>query len=216
MQLYISWTWFCIALGLSAITTIIMSRQAKHFFTLDVVERHFSILDLEFAATAKEIVHIIKGIYALPQPQSSQTIKALKGQLIVDFLFMPGIYGTVFLGCMHVSCKMTTNWGQASFVALAWLQLIPWLCDIIENIYLLNKIKPTVLPSTDSIHVAYQRMEIVKWGLSLTGGVCSIAALLFFWVSGKYVAVSLYYLLIIIGEVLLFFILAKLFVGKSN
>jgi hypothetical protein len=216
MQLHISWAWFCYALGLAAITTIIMSRQAKQFFTLDVVVRNFSILDLEFAAAAKEIVHIIKGIYLLPQPQSTKTIKALKGQLIIDFLFMPGIYGTVFLGCMHVSCKMTTNWGQASFAILAWLQLIPWLCDIIENIYLLNKIKPVVLPSSDSVHVAYQRMELVKWGLSLTGGVCSIAALLFFWVSGKYAPASFPYLLMVIGEVILFFILAKLFVGKPT
>ncbi len=216
LQLYFSWIWFCNALGLSIITTIIMARQGKQFYTLDVIERRFSILDLEFAATAIEIVHIIKGIYALPQPQSSKTLKALKGQLLVDFLFMPGIYGTIFFGCMHVASKMTTNWGQAVFVTLAWLQLISWLCDIIENIYLWNKISPNITASSNAIHTAYQRMELIKWGFSLTGGVCSIAALLFYWVSGKYVADSFPYLLTIIAEIILFFILVKIFVAKTS
>lgn len=214
LQLYFSWIWFCAALGLAAITTIIMSIQSRQFLTIDAVERRFSILDLEFASKPIEIPNIINGIYALPQPQSTKTLRALRGQLIIDFLFMPGIYGAVFFACMHVSLKMTTPWGKDAFAVLAWLQIIPWICDIIENIYLFSKTKHNVPPSSENLHAAYQKMELVKWGLSLTGGVCAIAALFFFWVSGKYLAVSFPYLLIIIAEIIAFFILAKLFVGK--
>ncbi len=139
----VSWSLFCIAFGLMLLLTFIMNLQSANFYTNDSVIKKFSIMDLELPATATELVNLIKGLYKLPQPQSKKALSSLKGQLYIDFIFMPFAYGSIFLLSMMVSSKMQTPYGKNLFLIFAWLQIIPWLCDIIENIYLLNKIKPS-------------------------------------------------------------------------
>lgn len=196
---------FCIAFGATLVLTLIMGLQSRHFYTKDVIVRKFSIMDLELAATATEIVNIVKGLYQLPDPRQSQAaVRALKGQLYIDFLYMPAVYGSIFLLCAHVSAKMTTILGQDLFIALAWLQLVSWLCDIIENIYLLGKIRPDPIRSAPAVHSAYLCMEAVKWGLALTAAVSALSTECYFWLSGYYSPRSLDYLLIIVAEVLVF------------
>ena len=198
-----AWSWLCLSIGVMLLTTFIMRRQSRQFFTMDVVIRKFSILDLEFPGSPKEIPDIIKGVYALPAAQQKRTLSALRGQLWVDFLFMPAAYGSIFLVCIKVAEKMNPA-GTSLFTWLAWLQLLPWLCDIIENIYLLRKTYPAVPPSSQAVHKAYQWLEIVKWGISQVGMVCGLSALLFFWLSGDFEVASLHYLLIIVGETAVF------------
>lgn len=203
------WALFCIMFGVTLVTSFIMNRQSRNFYTQDVVLRKFNIMDLQLPASALEIVNLVKGIYALPGEQSQKTLKSLKGQLYIDFIFMPAAYGTIFLICMQVSSKMTAA-GHWIFAGLAWLQIVSWLCDIIENIYLLKKIRKDVTPSTPGIQKAYLRLEILKWGVALTGAVCSLFALFYFWLIGYYSKDSLKYLLIVIGEIALFFIAGKM------
>jgi len=193
------WSWLCLSMGVMLLTTFIMSRQGRQFFTMDVVIRKFNILDLEFPGSPKEIPDLIKGVYALPVAQQKKTLSALRGQLWVDFLFMPAAYGSIFLVCIKIAEKMNPA-GTSLFTWLAWLQLLPWLCDIIENIYLLRKTYPDVPPSSKAVHKAYLWLEITKWGISQIGMVCGLSALLFFWLSGDFEAASLRYLLIIAGE----------------
>lgn len=176
---------------------------------MDVVPRQFSIMDLELPSCQKEMVNLIKGIYTMPAANRQQTLRALRGQLWVDFLFMPAAYGSIFLVCMKVASKMNPA-GTLLFNILAWVQLLCWLCDIIENIYLLQKINPNVSESTKTVHRAYQFMEIIKWGFSLLAIVCGLSALLFFWVTGNFAVSSLHYLLVIIGEIVVFVALQKL------
>lgn len=194
-----AWGWLCISMGLLLITVFIMMRQSRQFYTMDVVMRRFSILDLEFPGSPNEIPTIIKGVYALPVVQQAKTLAALRGQLWVDFLFMPAAYGSIFLVCIKVAEKMNPA-GTSLFTWLAWLQLLPWLCDIAENIYLLRKTGPNVPASTKTIHKAYQWLEITKWGISSIGMVCGLSALLFFWVTGDFDSASLHYLLILVAE----------------
>lgn len=197
------WSWLCITMAVTLFTAFIMHLQSEHFYTHDVVLRKFSILDLEFPATARELPNLINGIYLLPQPQQQKTLSTLRGQLWVDFIFMPAAYGSIFLLCMQVAGKMEAS-GRIFFSVLAWIQIIPWICDIIEGCYLLGKIRRDVRPSTPGIHRAYQLLEVGKWGLSLTATVCALSALLFFWLTGKYETASLHYLLILVGEIVLF------------
>ncbi|HEY9259369.1 hypothetical protein [Chitinophaga sp.] len=194
-----AWYWLCISMGVLLLTTFIMMRQSRQFFTMDVVMRRFSILDLEFPGTPAEIPGIIKGVYALPVVQQAKTLLALRGQLWMDFLFMPAAYGSIFLVCIKVAEKMNPA-GTALFTWLAWLQLLPWLCDIIENIYLLRKTYPNVPASTKTVHKMYQWLEITKWGVASIGMVCGLSALLFFWVTGDFASGSLRYLLIMAAE----------------
>ena len=204
----IDWIYFCIFFGAMLLISFIMSLQSTNFYTVDVVVRKFSILDLEFPASALEIVIFIKGIFKLPADLAKKTLNALRGQLYLDFLFMPAAYGSIFILCMKVSMKMT-SFGHGVFAILAWLQCIAWLCDIIENIYLLNKIQPQPVISKPAVHKAYQILEICKWGIALTAAVCSMAAIFYFWLVGWYSLHSINYLLIIAVEIIIFFILKK-------
>ena len=211
------WTLLCITFGLMLLFTFIMSILSLRFYTHDVVDKKFGIMDLELAATAMELQNLIKGLYKLPQPKSNKAIWALRGHLYIDFLLMPCAYGSIFILCSLVSTKMQSDIGRNIFLALAWLQLISWIFDIIENIFLLRKINPIPLPKADlsqkkymnSAHKAFLTMVIIKWGIALTATICAIASICYFWLSGYYSLDTLNYLLIIIGEIILFAFLYK-------
>lgn len=211
-----SWFLFCILFGLLLLLTFIMNLQSVHFYTKDVVIRKFSLFDLELAANPQELVNIIRGLYELPQPQSKKTLNALKGKLYVDFLFMPCAYGSVFLLCIRVAERMQLSLGHDVFIGLAWLQLVSWVCDIIENIYLLGKIHPEPVMPNVSIHKSYLAMEAVKWGIVLTGAVCSVTAICYFWLSGHYSPNALPYIFIVSGEIILFLIAQTFFIKKTQ
>ncbi len=212
-----TWLWFCISFGVMQLAAAVMGQLSKRFYTNDGTVRNFSVLDLEFAASASEIASLIKGIYQLPDAAKSKAcIKALKGQLYVDFIFMPAAYGSVFLACIKVSTMLATHWGQHVFVVLAWLQLLPWLCDVLENCYLLGKIVPQPSVTPPNYFKLYQLNEVLKWGLSLTGAVCSIAALFYFWLAGHFSTGSLPYLLIVLAEIIVIPRLVKGLAGNKT
>jgi len=210
----IDWNYFCIFFGAMLLISFIMSFQSTKFYTMDVVVRKFNIIDLEFPANARELVTLIKGIFLLPAKLSGKSLHALRKQLYLDFLFMPTLYGSIFILCMKVSSKMS-SFGQGLFAVLAWAQCIAWLCDIVENIYLLYKIRPRTRVSKPAVYLAYMALEICKWGIALTASVCSIAAMFYFWLVGRYSSHSLPYLLIIIAEIILIFF-AKKMTSKSE
>ncbi|MDP4262141.1 MAG: hypothetical protein Q8941_06385 [Bacteroidota bacterium] len=216
MQIIISWPWFCAVFGLLLVITFMMSLQSAHFYTKDNVIYKFSIIDLELPSTPTELVNLIKGLYKLPEPLSKKAVSALKGQLYIDFLFMPCAYGALFLLCMRVSEKMQPAIGADIFLVLAWLQGIAWLCDIIENIYLLRKIDPNPVLSSHSVHKAYLYMEALKWGIALTAAICAVSIICYFWLSGFYSAGSLRYAGIMAGEIILFLIASMIFLKKNK
>lgn len=210
MAYYLNFGWmsFCIVFGAMLLFSFLMSFQSKNFYTEHVVIRKFSMLDLEFPASALELVTYVKGIFKLPTGLAKKTLNALRGQLYFDFIFMLALYGSIFILCMKVSMKLT-SFGHELFAFLAWLLFIPLLCNIIENIYLLNKIHPEAVVSKPAIHKGYQLLQMGKWVIALTVAVCSLAAIFYFWLVGQYSLGSLYYLLIIAAEIIIFFILRK-------
>ena len=212
----VSWPMFCIAFGLMLLLSFIMGWQGLHFYTKDVVVKKFSIMDLEMPATPRELVNLIRGLYKLPRTNALKSIRSLRCQLYTDFLFMPCAYISIFIVCMLVSAKMELAAGTKVFVVLAWLQVGPWLCDIIENIYLLRKIKPKPVLSSKAFHKAYLWMEYFKWSIALVASICSIAALCYFWLARNYDPDSLYYLLVIVAEIILFIVLAKIFLKNKK
>lgn len=205
----ISWDYFCIAFGAMLLVAFIMHLQSNHFFTLHVFVRKFSLIDIESPSTPLELATYINGIYALPEKLRAKSLRALKGNLLLDFLFMPLAYGTIFLLCMQISMKLTSV-GHILFALIAWAQVIPWICDIIENIYLLNKIHAETKPSTPSVHKRVQVIEILKWSISLGAVVFSLSTLVYFWLAGVYFYESIHFLIIIIVEIILFFLLKKI------
>ncbi|WP_018617031.1 hypothetical protein [Segetibacter koreensis] len=206
---------FCLLFGLMLLLSIVMTILGSEFYTKDVVIRKFSIFDIELAANPLELANIIKGVYMLPPSQSGKTLKAIRGQLFFDFLAMPCAYGSVFLLCKKVAERMDTPLAQQAFMILAWLQLVAWLFDIVENIYLLVKINPDPIMPSRPIYTLYLMMEVVKWGIVLVGVACSVSAICYFWLSGHYSPGSVPYIIIVIVEVILF-LAVLIFIPKKN
>ena len=207
--MHIDWIYFCIFFGAMLLISFIMSIQSANLYTLHVVIRKFSIIDLQFPASAQELVIFIKGVFKLPVELSKKSLSALNGQLYFDFLLIPAVYGSVFILCMKVSMKMT-SFGHMLFAVLAWLQCISLLCGILQNIYLLNKIRPNPEASRPAVHNAFLGFELLKWSLVLTGTVCSVAAIFYFWVVGQYSRHSIDYLLIVAAEIIVISIAKKI------
>ena len=205
-----NWLYFAIVFGLFLVISFIMIKLSGRFYTKDVVVRKFNIMELQVPATATELVNLIRGLYLLPPAQSVKAIGALRTHLKLDFLFMPLAYGSVFLLNWKVAHKMEHPLGHYVFMAFAFLQFIAWLCDIIENIYLLKKIQPEPVKTDAETHRNYLRMEAIKWGIYLTGLVCAVSAIFYFWLAGNYNAVSFDYLLVVFGEIVVFLIAVKI------
>lgn len=207
-HIHFNWMHFSIASGAVLILTFIMSRQARNFYTNFITIRKFSILDLQFPASALELTTYIKGIFLLPANSAAKVLRSLKSQLYTDFLFMIAAYGAVFILCMKVSMKMT-SFGQGLFAVLAWIQILPFIFDVIENIYLLRKIKPEPAISKPSVHRTMGILVFSKWIIVLTATVCSVSAICYFWLVGRFTYNSLEYLVLIISELALFLIVKK-------
>jgi hypothetical protein len=190
------------------ITNIIMSSQSRHFYTQAITKKPFSIFDLEFPLSKQALVNLIIGINELPGNQPVIVKKALRAQLYTDFLFMPGIYLFIFLICMKLAIKIE-NYSGYIFAILAFLQLLAWVLDIVENIFLLGKINNPVEPSV-LIFKAYQLLEITKWGSACLGAFCGIFGSLYFFIAGDYSQHSLIYLALLIAVIVIFAIVSVL------
>lgn len=198
-----AWLLFTIAFGLMLFATYVMNRLAKNFCTKDVLVRRFSIMDLEFASTNQEIVNIMRGLFLLPEDQSRKAIGSLRAHFWVDYLvFMPATYGGIFILAMKVSEKMG-HIGHVLFPILAWLQIVAFMLDFIENWYLMKKIRQDANPSPAE-HRRFKWLEIFKWGIALLAAICSFSAVLYYWLSGNFMRQSLWFLGLIAVETILY------------
>jgi hypothetical protein len=209
-----TWMLFCIFFAAVLIISSIMKSQESRFVTRVGTIRKFSILDLEFPSSGLDLANNINGIYKLPENQPDKVLRALKNNLFLDFLFMPAIYGCIFLLCMYVAGK-TKYPGNDIFAIAAWLQFAAWLFDIIENCYLLYKIRPGTSPSKPAVLNLYRCIVIAKWAIALFGGVCAFMVIIYFFITGNYQPASLGYLKILVIEVLLMIMVNKFLDRRS-
>lgn len=207
--------YFCVIFGWMLLLGAFSKLLSKNFYTLHVFVRKFSILDLEFPDSSLELTTYIRGIFLLPKELSQKSLRSLKSYLYLDFIFIPLAYGSLFLLCLLISNKFTA-WGHYIFLILAWLQIIPLICDATKNFFLLEKIRPDAPVSNEVSHKAYVILEKIKWLLALVASVFSLSALFYFWVTGKYSVVSFRFLIIVIVEMTVFFILRKMFAKGSE
>ncbi len=179
------WNYFFILFACMLVFSTIMDVLATRFVTVTRVQRKFTIFDLEFTATPAELAGIIKGIDKLGDTAwSARVRKALRLHLLTDFLFMFCVYPGIAMLCVKTASKMA-GIGEVIFMALAVAQIFAWLFDIIENVYLLNKLrKPEI--STLKVHKMYKRVVMTKWAIAITGAICSIFGLLYFWIVGEF------------------------------
>ncbi len=210
------WMWFCIASALAFFFSLLMSRASTELMTLDGSLREFTITDLEFPSNNLDIPFIINGVFRLPDPaQQNRVIKALKRILYLDFLFMPAIYTAIFLICMQVAIKLPENsFGQYLFAAFAWLQAVAWLCDILENLHLLNWAHKE-LKIAKPAHQRYVLIVWIKWGIALVGSISALMMLVYFWMKSAYAPSSLWWLGVYVAELVLFWLARKYWLVKK-
>lgn len=199
------WMWFCIASGAALLIALFLQRFDAALATKVGAMRSFTVIDLEFSSNPKDIPNTINGIFTLPEKQQQRVVQALKRSLYLDFLFMPAIYGAIFLLCMLIADKCgPSSVGRIFFSLFAWLQGVAWLCDIIENLLLLPRVKQGVEPMTLGLHKIYVRVVWTKWAIALIGFVTASMLALYFWVKGDYDRASLPYLIVFVGELAVF------------
>lgn len=199
----ISWMYFCISIGALLLTYIVMYLLTTQFYTQHVFVRKFSMLDLEFPATALELATFINGIYLLPPDLSKRSLHSVKDHLYLSFILLPLVFISIFLFSMQVSMKMSSV-GHVLFAIIAWAQILPFICGIISSKYLLKKISPELKVSNPSVHKRYQLAETLKWSIALISTVSALSAMIYFFLIGAYSTISIQYLIIIILEVAVF------------
>lgn len=221
------WICFLASSTLTMIFAYIMHRQSLMLFTRIGTKKKFSVMDLEFPSSSVDLRKVLSGINKLEPKQIIKTKKALKGNLYVDFLFMPFAYFTIFLLCMHIADRN----GNPVFAILAWLQVITWICDLWENSYILkiyksvnsvNSVPAVNLNCIDekncstafdhykeeSGFIVFKYMVRIKWAIALAGLICSLLMLFYYWITRQYNTEALPYLYMFFGVVILFIIIS--------
>jgi hypothetical protein len=196
---------FFAAFTVMLVTAALMDALSRKFMTHRVVDRPFDILDLQFPVDAKELRLVINGIYRLTAEETKKSARALKAQLIVDYFFMPAAYGTVALLC-YAAARHLPLWSEF-YLALAWAQLLAWICDIGENIYLFSRIHPYAERDQIKRYRLYQFFVYTKWLTVLIGVVCAFAAFAFLLFAGSFPTIWYIYLA---GVVILLIVYALL------
>ena len=206
------WFYFCIAFAVMLLATWLMGMQGAYLFTKDPLRRKFSMMEMEFPDNKSDLSYLVRGIYQLPD-EAAKTIKALRIQLLVDYLlFIPATYGGIFILCMATASKLTSTVGIYFFTIVAWGQCLCFALDYIENTYFWIIIgnRDLPVPAGDGTFKLMEVLEALKWGFSLVGGIGGFSAIVYFWLSGEYVASSLQFIVVFFAEIGAFVLLQAL------
>ena len=233
------WPLFCFAFGLMLLAAYLMKKLEKEFYTQYPVKRKFTMLEMEFPNKYSDIKYLISGIYKLPQNEKATTLKAVKWQLLIDsFLYVPAVYGGIFILCMTVGNKLQLYYGKDFFYFLAYAQFLCLILDYIENIlfsWLFKRWKDEkdIIPikagaiasqhvmsnentngsqkekiKTDYPLIGLRLLEGLKWTPSMLGAICGFSAVIYFWLSGKYSTSSIPYIVSVLLMLIIFIIIS--------
>ena len=127
-----------------------------------------SIFGLELFYSANRIEEIFSGI----TPQ----VKTILGyHLSFDFIFMAGCFPGIACLCMIAAEKVNSRVFKLILFSLAFIQLIAWAFDIVENYYLLKWLETPVIGNEFKI---YHVVVYSKWVIALTSVLISLAVML--------------------------------------
>ncbi len=188
--------WFCLALGATLFFSFLLEQVATRFVK-DKARRvqRFSIMDLEFPADKEDIERILCDILRLGEERALQIRRALRTHLYLDYLFMPGAFGAIFLLCMMIAGKFPSGSpGQTGFALLAWAQLAAWACDFAENSVLLRQIRKDPRPMGQFAFTSFVTLVWAKWIIALAGIALGLSMAGYFWLKGGYGAQTLGYI----------------------
>ena len=152
---------FLFCFGVAVASLFIMQWLETDFW---VDDEKFSMIGLELFYSKKEVLKVLTQI---KQPAKI----ALNYNLIFDFVFMAGIYPGIASLCMMAREKTNQSTFQTVLFALAILQPVAWIFDIVENSYLLKWMGK---PEIGDEFTIYHNLVAVKWTIALVGFLFSI------------------------------------------
>jgi hypothetical protein len=128
---------------------------------------NISIFGLELFYPKEKIIEIFTGI-----DDKVKTI--LSYHLSFDFIFMAGCFPGIACLCMMAAEKISRKSIKNILFILAFLQLIAWLFDIIENYHLLKWLKNPVIGDEFGF---YHVVVYSKWIIAVTSALFAISIL---------------------------------------
>ena len=210
IDIYNAWFHFCLAFGGMLLATFIMSRLGNRFYTMDPLKRKVSMMALEFPGKETEVANILKGIFLLNDEDRKASLNAFRWQIILDFLlFMPCTYGGIYIMCSTLAPTLEPA-GKCIFMIFAYAQILCFVLDSIENVYLWSNLKPNAKEAGTFTFRLMQLLELLKWSLALISGIGGLSVLCFYWLSGNYQEGSLIYVIIFFLEIIVFLLLGKI------
>jgi hypothetical protein len=130
----------------------------------------FTILGLELFYSEEKVESVLSAI-------NSPVRTIFSYHLTFDFAFMAGIYPCIASLCMMASLKVRSAALKKILITLAFLQLLAWTADIMENYYLLDWNQQHHVDAT--AFTQYHVIVSLKWILALAGAFISIPLVIF-------------------------------------
>lgn len=161
-------------LAIFIVTTIMMARIAKKFITKN--NRPFSIFNLEFPGSDENLSSLVLKM-------NDDVKQSVKKHLYVDYVFMAGVYPGIAILCFIAAGAADSEIGSKILLAMGWLQIVPWICDIIENIILLKKINHP-LPIKENLYRLLKYLVGTKFFIAVLGVISTIFSLVYIWLIG--------------------------------
>lgn len=156
---------FFFSLGLFLGTAFCMKWMENDLWTNG---EKFSILGLELFYPKEKVISILGSL-------DTRVRTILQFHLWFDFAFMAGVYPGITSLCMMAREKVILPAFKRILYIMAWLQLLAWTGDIIENYYLLSWIQKPMMGNEFGL---YHLIVATKWIIALGGVLLSTAFLL--------------------------------------
>lgn len=174
------WLLFLPFFAIFLITTRVMGKLAKGFYTAIPPGRPFSIFNLEFPGSDEALTSLILRM-------DKEVKKKVRKNLLVNYLFMLGVYPGIAILCFIASSRVYADspLGSNILQMMGIAQVIPWLCDIIENAILLKKLqKPT--PPNPGTYKVFKWIVGIKFFVALIAVTSTIFIMLYIWLIGGF------------------------------
>jgi len=171
------WTLILACLGIFIVTTIIMGRIAQAFITEAPERKKFSIFRLEFPGSDAQLTKLVLQL-------GSSSKKAVRAHLLVDYIFMMGVYPGIALLCYKTFLVLNETQPVAAYIILAMggLQIIAFACDVIENIMLLRKLS-NVNSWNNQSHQTFSKLVFYKFTIALFALASTFCSWMYMWFS---------------------------------
>lgn len=130
-------------------------------------EAKFSVIGLELFYSKERIIEIFTSI-------GDQVRTILGYHLTYDFVFMAGCYPGIVCLCMIAAKRIDSKTLRRILLILAFLQLIPWLFDVIENYLLLKWLYHPVIGDEFGF---YHLVVYSKWIIAVSTALFAITIL---------------------------------------